>query len=376
MKLELQETIENLGKAFDGFKAEYNGRLDHMEIVLARGGSGGGTFYANGSTPNANAREHSIAFSAWARSGDDFGRLKSLELKASMHTESDPDGGFLVPVEMDKAIEKLALAGVAMRRLANVIVRKGDYQKPISKGGTGGGWTTERGARNETAGPELALFCPAWCELYANPAVTQKLLDQSDFDLEGFMLEYIMDTFNTYEGTGFISGNGVGQPKGILAYDMIANGSYTWGKVGYIASGHATLLNDCDKLIDLQHALKAVYRQGASWLMNDATFAKIRKLKDGEGNYIWRQGLEAGAADTLLGKPVEIDDNMPDIGAGTYPVAFGDFKRAYLIVDNARGVRVLRDPFTNKPYVNFYTTKRVTGGISNYEAIKFLKIAA
>jgi HK97 family phage major capsid protein len=139
--------------------------------------------------------------------------------------------------------------------------------------------------------------------------------------------------------------------------------------------GHASLLNDVDKLFGLQHSLKPVYRQNGTWLMNDTTLSIIRKMKDGEGNYLWRPRLTEGAPDTLLGKPIEVDDNMDDIGENTYPIAFGDFKRAYTIVDNPRGTRLLRDPYTEKGWVKFYVTRRTTAGCSNFQAVKFLKIA-
>jgi HK97 family phage major capsid protein len=213
-------------------------------------------------------------------------------------------------------------------------------------------------------------------EIYAMPSVTQKLLDMSDFDVAQWLLEEINDVFVTTEGTGFITGNGVSRVKGIIdSALMIANASWEYGKTGYIASGNASLLNSADKLVDLQHSLKPVYRQNGTWLMNDTTFSVIRKFKDGDGNYLWRPGLLENAPDTLLGKPVELDDNMPDIGANAYPIAFGDFKRAYTIVDHVSGTRLLRDPYTTKGFVNFYVTKRLAGGISNYEAIKFMKIA-
>ena len=211
--------------------------------------------------------------------------------------------------------------------------------------------------------------------MYAMPAVTQTLLDMSDFDVAAWLIEEINDVFVSTEGTAFISGDGVGKPKGITSYTMIANASYAWGKIGYIAGGHTSSLNNADKILELQHALKPAYRQNGVFLMNDTTLSVIRKLKDGEGNYLWRPGLLESQPDLLLGKPVEIDDNMPDIGAGAYPVAFADFKRAYTIVDHVTGTRLLRDPYSAKPYVNFYVTKRVTGGVSNFEAIKFLKIA-
>jgi len=264
-----------------------------------------------------------------------------------------------------------------MRRLATVVTSKGEYKRPLSKGGAGGGWVTEKGARAETDGPDLTLFSPPMQEIYAMPAVTQKLLDMSDFDVESWITEEVSDVFIETEGTGFITGNGVGQVKGIVDDDkMVANASWEYGKTGYIAGGHASLLNNADKLFDLQHALKPVYRQNGTFLMNDTTLSVIRKFKDGDGNYIWRPGLEAGSPDILLGKPIEIDDNMPDIGADAYPVAFGDFKKAYRIIDHVNGIRVLRDPYTSKGYVRFYTTKRLAAGISNYQAIKFMKIAA
>jgi len=356
-------------------------QLNAIETAVARGqlpGGGGSSLSGFGAGVDTQAaREHKEKFLAWARKGSDPDGLRSLEVQANLSTLSDPDGGFLVPIEIEKSIERLALASVAMRRLARVVTSKGEYTKPLSKGGATGGWVAEKAARPETDTPELTLFAPPMNEIYAMPSVTQKLLDMSDFDVENWLLEEINDVFVTTEGTGFITGNGVSRVKGIIDTAlMIANASWEYGKTGYIAGGHASLLNNADKLIDLQHALKPVYRQNGTFLMNDTTFAVIRKFKDGDGNYLWRPGLLENTSDTLLGKPVEIDDNMPDIGANTYPIAFGDFKRAYTVVDHVSGVRLLRDPFTVKGYVNFYVTKRIAGGISNYEAIKFLKIAA
>jgi HK97 family phage major capsid protein len=376
---EINAVIETLGNEFNVFKARYDGKvnalekqLDAIESAVALSGFKGG-----GSTNNNTVnREHKEAFLSWMRKGANTEALRDLEIQANLSTMEDPSGGYLVPVEMDKEIERLALDSVAIRRISRVVPAKGDYQKPLSKGGATGGWVGEKDTRTETDTPELTLFSPPWCEVYANPSVTQKLLDTSDFDIAAWLIEETNDVFVAKEGTAFISGNGVGQPKGILAYDTIADASWTYGKVGYIAGGHATLLNNVDKLFDLQHALKPVYRQNATWLMNDTTLSVIRKLKDGDGNYLWRPGLQENAPDTLLGKPVEIDDNMPDIGANAYPIAFGNFIRAYTIVDHVAGIRLLRDPYTTKGFVYFYTTKRVAGGISNYEAVKLLKIAA
>jgi len=371
---ELHEMIKNMGKSVEDFKSQYNTRLYEIETAIARSNfrGGGGTVEPNSEA----AKDHKKKFLAWVRKGADPEGLRGLEIQANLSTLSDPDGGYLVPVEIERNIERLALASVAMRRLARVVKSKGEYTKPLSKGGATGGWVAEKASRPETDTPTLNLFAPPMCEIYALPSVTQKLLDMSDFDVESWILEEINDVFVTTEGTGFITGNGVSQVKGIIDSTlMIANASYSWGKIGYIAGGHASLLNNPDKLIDLQHALKPVYRQNGVWLMNDSTFNVIRKLKDGEGNYLWRPGLAENAPDTLLGKPVEIEDNMPDIGANAYPVAFGDFKRAYTIADHVAGTRFLRDPYTTKGYVNFYVTKRLAAGVSNYEALKFLKIA-
>lgn len=378
-KAEVVEIIRDVGKAYAEKVEEYEKnqqamkrQLDGLETAVAQSQFRGG---GSSRTNLAEAKEHEKAFLAWVRKGGNESALRDLEVQASMSTLSDPDGGFLVPVEMEKKIERLATDAVAMRRLANVKTTGGEYKKPISAGGASGGWVAEKEDRDETDTPELKLFAPAMSELYALPAVTSKLLDMSDFDVSEWLVEEVSDLFVSMEGAAFITGNAVGKPKGILAYDTVANASWTWGKIGYIAGGNASLLNDVDALIDLQHALKPVYRRNGIWLMNDTTLSVVRKLKDGDGNYIWRPGLTDGAPDMLLGKPVEVDDNMPDIGADAYPIAFADFKRAYTIVDHKAGIRLLRDPYTRKGFVKFYITKRVAGGVSNHQAIKLLKIA-
>ncbi|MEI6611069.1 MAG: phage major capsid protein [Deltaproteobacteria bacterium] len=376
MGTELTTFINEATKNIEAFKAKYDAKFNNLETVVARREfSGGGS--SLGDINTTASRDHKTGFLAYARNGSDPEGLRRLEIAASLSTDSNPDGGYLVPVEIDKNIERLALASVAMRRLATIKTSKGEYTKPLSIGGATGGWVAERATRAETDTPELTLFSPPMCEVYAMPSTTQKLLDMSDFDVEGWILEEINDVFVNTEGTGFITGNGVGQVHGILdTLKMIANSGWTFGKTGFITSGHASLINNADKIIDLQHALKPVYRANGTWLMNDLTFAVIRKLKDGNGNYIVMPGLVGGAPDFLLGRPVEIDSNMPDIGANTYPVAFGDFKRAYTIVDHVSGTRLLRDPYTKPGWVNFFVVKRIAGGVSNSEALKFLKIAA
>jgi len=405
MSLELKETIQALGKAFDAFKAENDARLKEIEkkgaadplltekvdkinadiaqiSALKKQLDTLETAVAQGQFPGGGKNEldrvkaqHKDAFAKFFRKGAEGG-LRDLEIQAGLSTLSDPDGGFLVPEDYEQAIDRVALSVSAMRRLATVrTIGTDTYKKLVNQGGASAGWVGEKGARAETNTPTLTEIAINTKELYAMPATTQTLLDDSRVDIVGWLADEVSIQFSEQESEAFINGNGVEQPKGIAAYAMAANSSYVWGKVGYITSGNASLVNDLDKLIDLQHALKPVYRNGAAWLMNDATLATIRKMKDGDGNYIWVPGLKDGAPDTLLGKPVEIDDNVDDIGNGKYPIFFANFKRAYLIIDR-QGVRVLRDPYTSKPYVLFYTTKRVGGGIVMYEAIKALKVSA
>ena len=405
MSLELKETIQALGKAFDAFKAENDARLKEIEkkgaadplltekvdkinadiaqiSALKKQLDTLETAVAQGQFPGGGKNEldrvkaqHKDAFAKFFRKGAEGG-LRDLEVQAGLSTLSDPDGGFLVPEDYEQAIDRVALSVSAMRRLATVrTIGTDTYKKLVNQGGASAGWVGEKGARAETNTPTLTEIAINTKEIYAMPAATQTLLDDSRVDIAGWLADEVSIEFSEQESEAFINGNGVEQPKGIAAYAMAANSSYVWGKVGYIASGNSSLVNDLDKLIDLQHALKPVYRNGAAWLMNDATLATIRKMKDGDGNYIWVPGLKDGAPDTLLGKPVEIDDNVDDIAANKYPIFFANFKRAYLIIDR-QGVRVLRDPYTTKPYVLFYTTKRVGGGIVMYEAIKALKVSA
>ncbi len=401
---ELKETIEALGKAFEEFKAandlrlkeiekkggadpvlaekverinaemtkisEMKAQLEAIETAIARMQHQGG-----GKSIDPTKAEHIKAFVNYFRKGMEAG-LKDLEIKAALSTLSDPDGGFVVPEEVDAAIDRVAETVSAMRRLATVRrISAPEYKKLVNKGGATSGWTAEKATRAETNTPTLAEIVINAKEIYSMPAATQTLLDDASVDIGAWLADEVAVEFTEEEGDAFINGNGVEKPHGILNYTTIANASYAWGKVGYIAGGHASLFNNVDKLFDLQHALKPVYRNGATFLMNDNTLLSIRKFKDGEGRYIFQPGLTAGAPDTLLGKPIAIDDNMPDVGANTYPIAWANFKRAYLIVDRI-GTRVLRDPYTSKPYVLFYTTKRVGGGIVMYEAIKLLKIAA
>lgn len=407
MSVELQKSIEAIGRAFEEFKAENDKRLkeladNHNDPLLAdkiakiqtdmtealslkRDLEAMDKKLSRMELPPAGApsntgpkAEHAKAFEAWFRHGGEerLEAVKKLQVSAGLSTLSDPDGGYIVaPPEFDKAIERVAGTISVMRQLATVrTIGVNEYKKIVNSGGTSSGWVAEKETRSETDTPTLKQITINMKEVYAEPGATQLSLDDTFMDLAAWLADEVSVEFSEEEGSAFITGDGVAKPRGIAGYDFVANASYAWGKVGYIAGGHATLLNNADKLIALQHSLKSVYRNGATFLMNDATCEKIRTLKDGEGNYIWRPGLIEASPDSLLGKPVAYDDNVSDIGAGAYPLFFGNFKRAYLVLDRI-GIRVLRDPYTSKGNVLFYTTKRVGGGMIMHEALKALKIA-
>jgi HK97 family phage major capsid protein len=350
--------------------------LDDVNSTIAALRVGG----AGGESRTAEQRAHASGFDQFFRKGVDAG-LRDLEVKAGLRTTSDPDGGYLVPEEQSGTIEELARTASVMRQLATVInISTDTYKKLVNLGGAGYGWVGETQARPETTGPTLAELAFNVMEIYANPAATPTLLDDARVDIAQWLGNEVAQTFADQEGAAFIAGDGVLKPRGILGYDTVANASYTWGKLGYIASGVAAALTDgthngTDALIYLYYSLKSTYRNGASWVMSDAVMGTVRKFKDADGNYIWAPPTAAAEMASILGKPVYNDDNMQAVGANAFPIAFGNFARGYLIVDRF-GIRVLRDPYTNKPWVHFYTTKRVGGGVQNFEAIKLLKVAA
>lgn len=350
-----------------------NGEFDKLNAQIAALKLGGA-----GSDVDPDQAEHAQAFNKFFRKGVDAG-LSELEVKAKLNTQSDPDGGYLVPVEMETGIDRVLGTVSTVRGLARKINISTDaYKKLVNVGGASSGWVGETETRPETNTPTLREIVVNTAELYANPASTQKALDDAAIDIASWLADEVSIEFAEQEGAAFVTGNGVNKPRGILGYDTVANESYEWGKLGFMASGKAdgfASASPADAFIDLHYALKQGYRSNASWLMSDTTMGKSRKFKDSDGSYIWAAPSGTAEIATILGKPVYTDDNMPAVAAGALPVAFGDFNRGYLIADRV-GIRVLRDPFTSKPNVLFYTTKRVGGGVVNFEAIKLMKIAA
>lgn len=354
-----------------------NAEIDRLSAALTAAQLGGGA--GDGLTPAA--RQHSQTFNTWFRRGDRAidADMRALEVQAGLTTQSDPDGGYLVPVDMEQGIDRVMGAVSVFRQLARVVQISGDtYKKLVSMGGAGAGWVGEEDTRSETGTPTLREIAINTGELYANPATTQTLLDDARVDIAAWLADEVSIEFAEQESEAFITGSGIKKPRGLLNYDTVANASYAWGKIGFIKTGAAAAFatsNPADALIDLYYALKQGYRNGAAFLTSDPVMGEMRKWKDGEGNYLWTPPSATAEVATILGKPVYTDDFMDALGANKFPVAFGDFKRGYTIADRM-GVRILRDPFTNKPFVHFYTTKRVGGGITNFEAIKLLKCAA
>ncbi len=303
-----------------------------------------------------------------------------VELKAASGA-SDGAGGYALPEEIDERIERTLASISPIRAIANVVkVGSAGYRKLVTSGGTPSGWAAETGARAETATPGFHEIAPPFGDLYANPAASQAMLDDAAFDVEAWLADEIAAEFARAEGAAFVSGNGVNRPKGFLAAPTsdAADDSRPFGTLQYIETGVAggfPAADPEDVLIDLVQALRPPYRQGAVFVMNSATATRIRKFKTGDGAFLWQPGLAAGRPDTLLGHPVIEAEDMPDIAEDALAIAFGNFRAGYLIAERGE-TRILRDPFTNKPFVHFYATRRVGGQVMNSEAIKLLKFGA
>ncbi|MFN4134294.1 MAG: phage major capsid protein [Novosphingobium sp.] len=304
---------------------------------------------------------------------------RETELKA-LSGATGADGGFAVPQQIDALIARRLTEISPIRSVASV-VRTGTsgFRRLISTGGAASGWVSETGARPETDSPKLAEIVPPSGELYANPSATQAMLDDAAFDVEGWLANEIATEFARAEGAAFVNGSGVNQPRGFLNAPTSAAGdaARAFGTLQFIGSGNATGFDAAPelKLIDLVFQLKAPLRQGAVWVMNSATLAVIRKLRTADGAFLWQPGMIEGQPDRLLGYPVIEAEDMPDVAANACPIAFGNFRAGYLIAERQQ-TTILRDPYTNKPYVQFYATRRVGGQVMDSDAIKLLRIAA
>lgn len=392
---DVQEVADALGKKFDEFKSVNDKRVDALEAE--KGKLFGQVETLNGKLseldelksslekelaavkrPGAvggkEVAEHKTAFMHFVRKGKDDG-LAELQQKA-LQTGVEGDGGYAVPEELDRNILALLRNVSPMRQVCSQItVSTPDYKKLVSTGGAGSGWVGEVAARPATGTPTLAQIAAVMGEIYANPQATQASLDDIFFDAEAWLNSEVAREFAEKEGSAFLLGDGTNKPKGLLAYAMAttADSARAFGTLQKIHSGTAGDF-DADDLIKLLYNLKAGYRSGATWMMPTMTMFKARTFKETTGQYIWQPGLQAGQPATLLGYGITENEDMPAVAADANAVLFGDFKRAYTIVDRI-GTRVLRDPYTNKPNVGFYTTKRVGGMLTDSQAVKVLTLS-
>lgn len=358
--------------------AELRGEIDALRLELKQDLDGLSRRLVSAPpamAPGAGGR--STAFGdAYLRKGLDAG-FESKRLSVGTGSE----GGLAVPLEIDQRIETVLKQISPIRALADVVkIGSANYRKLVASGGFASGWVAETAARAETTTPTFAEVTAPMGELYANPAATQAMLDDAQFDVEAWLAREVAVEFARAEGVAFVSGTGTSQPKGFLTYPVATAGdaSRPFGTLQYVPSGAAGAFaasNPQDRLIDLVHSLRAPYRQGAVWVMNSNSISTVRKFKDSTGDFIWKPGLAEGQSSTLLGYPVVEVDAMPDIGANSLSIGFGQFRSAYVIADRGE-TGVLRDPYSNKPFVHFYATRRVGGALVNSEALKLMRFSA
>ena len=371
----LEVKADALEQSFDAFEddgvAALKEELEQLKSKIARG-----VIAAQRPALDGVKSASSVSFvDGYLRRGIESG----LEMKA-LGGSTDAIGGYAVPEEIDAVIDRTLTAISPIRAIANVVkVGSAGYRKLITSGGTPSGWVGFEAARPMTGTPTFTEVVPPSGELYANPAASQQMLDDAAFDVESWLANEIATEFARAEGMAFVKGNGTSQPLGFLSSPnaTTADGVRPMGTLQTIGTGAAgafAAANPADKLVDLVQALRAPYRQGAVFVMNSSTLAAIRKFKTNDGAFLFQPSLAAGSPATLLGYPVVEAEDMPDIAANSLSIAFGNFKAGYVIAER-NATQILRDPFTNKPYVHFYATKRVSGLVSNSEAIKLLKFA-
>lgn len=361
------EKVERISDALDRQKRV----LDDLALRRARPALG-----REGALSPA-AIERKEAFETYMRNGDEQA-LRTLEIK-DMSAGAGPDGGYLVPDTIEAEIGRRLAVISPIRAIASVRqVSTAVLKKPFTVTGPVANWAGETDARARTGSPLLDQLQFPTAELYALPAATPSLLDDAAVDLERWIVEEVETAFAEKETAAFVHGDGQDKPAGFLNYDQVDESGWAWEKIGCVdtgVDGGFAASHPSDTLVDLVYALKAGYRQNAYWVMNRRTQGAIRKFKDADGNYLWQPPAAPGGRAMLMGFPLVEAEEMPDIAAGATPIAFGDFRRGYLVVDRT-GVRVLRDPYSAKPYVLFYITKRVGGGVQDFDAIKLLKLGS
>jgi len=373
---EVKNSMTGFLQEFSRFQTEMTARLHKQEERIAM---------LNTKTMNARpalsaevneAAPHKKAMEAYLRSGDDDA-LRGLDLEAkALNTTVSAEGGFLVDPETSAQIHGVLNGAGSLRAIANVVqIEATSFDVLVDHSDIGAGWATETAATTETSTPAIDRIAIPLHELSALPKASQRLLDDSAFDLEAWLAARIADKFARAEGAAFITGDGVDKPTGMMSHPTVDNDAWAWGNLGYVvsgASGDFAAVNPADAIVDLVYALGARYRANATFMMNSKTAGAVRKMKDADGRFLWSDGLAAGEPARLMGYPVLIAEDMPDIAADAMAIAFGDFGAGYTIAERP-DLRVLRDPFSAKPHVLFYATKRVGGDVSDFAAIKLLK---
>ncbi|WP_419739888.1 phage major capsid protein [Ruegeria sp.] len=370
---EVKQAMAGFVNEFKGLKAEVKTKLQQTEERL--------TMLDRKSTIAArphlaasieDGAPHQKAFDAYVRSGEDDG-LRGLEMESkSLSSAVNSDGGYLIDPQTAETIKSVLNSTASIRSIASVVnVEANSFDVLIDHTDVGAGWADEASATTETATPSIDRISIPLHELSALPKTSQRLLDDSAFDVEGWLAGRIADKFARAEAAAFIGGDGADKPKGILDHPAVDNDVWAWGNLGYVATGTAGGV-DAGAIVDVVYALGAQYRVNGTFVMNSKTAGLIRKLKDSDGRFLWSDGLAAGEPARLMGYPVLIAEDMPDAATDSFSIAFGDFQAGYTIAERP-DLRVLRDPFSAKPHVLFYATNRVGGDVSDFAAIKLVK---
>ena len=377
---EVKQALKGFLSDFNEFQADMGARLSKQEERLTMIERKNMTMSQRPALARAAEQEvpHRKAFGAYLRSGDDDGlRGLALEEKA-LSSAVAADGGYLVDPVTAETIAGVLRDAASIRSIANVVqVEATAYDVLVDQTDIGAGWASETAAQAETATPQIERISIPLHELSALPKASQRLLDDSAFNVEDWLAARIADKFARAEGAAFVTGDGVDKPTGFLSHPAVAESVWSWGNLGYVATGadgDFAATDPADAIVDLVYALGARYRANASFVMNSKTAGTVRKMKDADGRFLWSDGLAAGEPARLMGYRVLIAEDMPDVASGATAIAFGDFAAGYTVAERP-DLRILRDPFSAKPNVLFYATKRVGGDVSDFAAIKLLKFA-
>lgn len=389
---EVHQVIRELGDNVDELKNKQSARIEKLEetaqmieAFMAKQSAPFGGIGHKASTMSADDHKALSGACRALLAGDQAKAYQHFREVKGMSAGSDPDGGYVIVPQFSSDMTRIMAEISPMARLARTInLDQGSvFEEVIDRDQAEANWVGELQSRGDTAHPDLGLLRIEAHEICAQPKASQKLIDTSAIDVVAWLQGKVAEAFGTTESAAFHSGNGVAKPRGFLSYTTAAtaDATRTWGVLEHIATGASgafatpsTSVNSADVLVDTVGALRAQYRNGASWLMNRKTAAAVRKLKDADGRHVWVDSLLIGQPSLLLGYPVEISEDMPDIAADSLSIAFGNFAKGYTVV-RRMGIKFLVDPYTDKPNVRLYTYQRVGGNVNNFEAIKLVKFA-